>query len=72
MQGKVNLDLLFCLDDKGFSLDELVYRLKEVFENNGFSKLLELILRFTAENIYLKSLTGDVSWECCDTPRYTF
>ena len=70
MQGKVNLDLLFCLDDKGFSLDELVYRLKELFENNGFTRMLELILSFTAENIYLKSLTGDVSWECCDTPRY--
>ena len=39
MQGKVNLDLLFCLDDKGFSLDELVYRLKELFENNGFTRI---------------------------------
>ena len=35
MQGKCNLDLSFCLAEDGFSLDELVYKLGELFEKNA-------------------------------------
>ena len=70
MQGNINLDLQFCLGDKGYSLDELVFKLKELFENKGFNKLLELIVRFTGENIYLKTISGVLNWNCCGSPRY--
>ena len=37
MQGKINLDLSFRLADNGFSLDELVMKLGELFENKGYA-----------------------------------
>ena len=49
MQGKCNLDLSFCLSDNGFSLDELVFKLGDLFEKKAFSELLRLILMLTQE-----------------------
>jgi hypothetical protein len=38
MQEKCNLDLMFCLADNGFSLDELVFKLGKLFEKKVFCK----------------------------------
>ncbi len=49
MQGKITSDLSFCLAENGFSLDELVFKLRELFENKAFSELLRLILQLVQE-----------------------
>jgi len=49
MQGKCNLDLSFCLAGDGFSLDELVFKLGELFEKKAFNELLRLILMLVQE-----------------------
>jgi len=66
MQGKCNLDLSFCLADDGFSLDELVFKLGELFEKKAFNELLRLILMLTQEvllnRIYHKK---NPPFSCC-------
>jgi hypothetical protein len=67
MQGKCNLDLSFCLADNGFSLDELVFRLGELFEKKAFNELLRLILMLVQEVLISRIFTGKkVPFECCD------
>jgi hypothetical protein len=66
MQGKITSDLRFCLAENGFSLDELVFKLKELFENKAFSDLLRLILLLVQERLWTQILTGkDSAVKCC-------
>ena len=52
IQSKITSDLSFCLAENGFSLDELVFKLKEFFENKTFSELLQLILQLVQECLF--------------------
>ena len=45
MQGKISMDLSFCQSEQGFSLDELVLKLADVYERKAFAELLKLILQ---------------------------
>lgn len=66
MQGKCNLDLSFCLADNGFSLDELVFRLGELFEKKAFNELLRLILMLVQEVLIYRMFSGKkLPFECC-------
>ena len=35
MQGKISMDLSFCQSEEGFSLDELVSKLADVYERKA-------------------------------------
>ena len=39
MQGKISMDLSFCQSETGFSLDELVTKLADVYERKAFAEL---------------------------------
>lgn len=66
MQGKSNLDLSFCLADNGFSLDELVFRLGELFEKKAFNELLRLILLLVQEVLINRLFSGkELPFTCC-------
>ena len=54
MQHTVNASLLVCLSEKGFSLDELVFRIKTVFERQAFGEILRTILLLVEETLKLK------------------
>jgi len=41
------MDLLVCQSENGFSLDELVKKLSDAYENKPFSELLRTILMLT-------------------------
>lgn len=45
MQGKISMDLSFCQSETGFSLDELVVKLGDVYERKAFGELLKMILQ---------------------------
>jgi hypothetical protein len=45
MQEKITLDLSYCLAETGFSLDELIVKLSDLFKKKAFSELLKLILQ---------------------------
>lgn len=58
MQHKVTSSLFVCLSENGFSLDELVYRMKDLFEKNAFGELLRHILLLVDEVLRLKVMQG--------------
>ena len=66
MQQHINFGLLVSLSNDGFSLDELVLRVHEVFEAKGFPGVLSLILEVVDEALSL-ALSGwpqPVAVEC--------
>lgn len=72
MQGKITSDLSFCLAENGFSLDELVFKLKELFENKAFSELLRLILQLVQECLMQRMFAGKtLAVKCCNESNFT-
>ena len=67
MQGKISMDLSFCQSDTGFSLDELVTKLEDVYERKAFAELLKMILQMIQEILIHRLLRGRLdSLKCCD------
>ncbi len=65
MQHTVNASLLVCLSEKGFSLDELVWRLRELFERQAHAEILRTILLLVEETLKLKVMKqADVPVAC--------
>ena len=58
MQGKISMDLSFCQSEEGFSLDELVSKLADVYERKAFSELLKMILQMVQEIQMYRILHG--------------
>ena len=72
MQHTVNASLLVCLSEKGFSLDELVRRLRELFERQAHGEILRTILLLVEEALKLKVMRqAEVPVACdCGHARY--
>ena len=51
MQNIITMEVLSATSEKGFSLDELVFKTKELFENEGLAGFVGLILRLADERI---------------------
>jgi hypothetical protein len=67
MQGKISMDLSFCQSENGFSLDELVLKLADVYERKAFSELLKMILQMVQEILMYRILnTKTNAMKCCD------
>jgi hypothetical protein len=70
MQGKITSDLSFCLSDDGFSLDELVVKLSEVYDRKGLADLLTLILLLAQDVLLNRIASGKASgMGCCPDGR---
>jgi hypothetical protein len=75
MQHTLQLDVAACLAEDGFSLDELVIKIRELFETEGMAGLIGLILRLTDELICRRLVSGEkliASKPCCEHPRYGY
>ena len=75
MQDTIQLDLVSCLSEDGFSLDELVIRTRELFEREGMAGVIGLILRLAGEWICQRLVRGEGPpglRPCCEHPRYTY
>ena len=70
MQVKLNSAIWCCLSESGFSLDEMVIRLKELFEKEGFPGILKLIIGVVQEKLIADTVSGLRPWGCCDSPEY--
>jgi transposase-like protein len=72
MQQHINFDLLVSLSESGFSLDELIFKLGEIFQDKGFGGIVCLILNLVDEALCLRlmrkdrALLGDVFKPCCE------
>ena len=58
MQTKVSTDLVFFTSDETFSLDELVLRLKNLFENHAYCSILHAFVDFFQGSLISKAATG--------------
>ena len=66
MQGKISMELSFCQAETGFSLDELVEKLADVFERKAFAELLKMILQLVQEILMCRIFSGKVdAMKCC-------
>jgi hypothetical protein len=75
MQHTIQLDVVSCLSEEGFSLDELVVRVRELFEREGMAGMIGLILRLVDELICRRLVEGEGPWRarlCCEHPRYVY
>ena len=71
MQYKVNTSLWCSLSESGFSLDELVLKLQELFSSEGFSGMLKLLLDLVQERLIIESIsTNKRTWCSCGKPHY--
>jgi len=74
MQHTMYLEVLGCLSEKGFSLDELVVKTKEVFEQDGMAGFVALLLMLTDADLYqrivIQKKAKEYGGNCCDSPCY--
>jgi hypothetical protein len=75
MQHTIQLNVVSCLSEDGFSLDELVIKTRELFEKEGMAGMIGLLLRLVDERICRGLIDRKGSWRpklCCDQSRYTY
>ena len=66
MQDKISMDLSFCQSEIGFSLDELVTKLADVYERKAFAELLKMILQMVQAILIYRLLHGKQdALKCC-------
>lgn len=73
MQRTLSLGLVACLSEKEFSLDELVMRVKDLFEQEGMAGVVALVLALFEEELVLRLVRGGEGWRpkpCCGKVKY--
>jgi len=73
VQNVLYLELVSHFSDKGFSLDELVFKTRQLFEREGMAGVVELILSLLDEKLALDLYLNRGPWRpapCCSHPRY--
>jgi hypothetical protein len=73
MQNIISLEIVSATSETGFSLDELVVKAKELFEQKGMPGFLGLALSLIDEIICLRLIHGQGKWTpapCCGESRY--
>lgn len=74
MQNTLYIEIIGCVSEEGFSLDELVIRVKQLFEQEGMAGVIGVLLALFDEYLCLKKLVrGEKGWKpqaCCSSPRY--
>ena len=73
MQNIITLEVLSTISENVFSLDELVFRTKELFEKEGLAGFVGLILQLADERICMNMVQGKIKHteqSCCSNPQY--
>lgn len=73
MNGIITMDILSATSENGFSLDELVYKTRDLFETKGMAGFVGLILEIVDEHlstgIARKTIAPNFN-TCCLNPHY--
>lgn len=75
VQNTLYIEIVGSLSEKGFSLDELVIKTKELFEKEGMAGFVGLLLSLFDEHISLsmvRGVSGCGIERCCSNSRYEF
>lgn len=73
MQNTLYIEIMGSMSEKGFSLDELVMKVKHLFETKAMAKVVELFLTLMDEHLSWKLVKGGGGWKpdpCCSDPRH--
>jgi hypothetical protein len=73
MQNIIAMEVLSATSETGFSLNELVFRTKELFEKEGMAGFVGLILQLNDEIICMNMVKGKTKHNkqpCCSNPRF--
>jgi len=73
MQYTTQIEVLATLGEQGFTLDELVYCTRELFEREGMAGLIGLWLELVDEVLFIRLVQGAKGWRppaCCEEPSY--
>jgi hypothetical protein len=73
MKRTIALEVASALSEKGFSLDELVFRAQELFEKEGIAGFVALLLELVDEGLNVELVQGKAQWKpkaCCEDPCY--
>ncbi|AQQ08586.1 hypothetical protein L21SP3_01583 [Sedimentisphaera cyanobacteriorum] len=75
MQNIISLELISATSENGFSLDELVFRTKELFETEAMAGFVSLILQLIDERICMNIVQGksdNTGQSCCCNERFEY
>jgi hypothetical protein len=75
VQNILSMEIVGSLSENGFSLDELVLKTKQLFEQQGMSGFVALMLSLMDEHLCLRLVCGKSLYRgkrCCCNPRYEF
>jgi hypothetical protein len=73
MQNIIAMEVLSATSEQSFSLDELVFKTKKLFETEGMAGFVGLILQLVDERICINMVQGKIKHNqhsCCSNPRY--
>lgn len=73
MQNSIQMELLNATAEKGFSLDELVFKLRELMQEKGMPGIVGFILNIIDESLCINICQGNSIWTpdpCCESPDY--
>ena len=65
MRNKITMEMSICQAENGFSLDELVKKLSDAFENKAFAEILKMNLQLTQEVLLYRIFNNSSSQKCC-------
>lgn len=75
MQNTLYIELMGSTSEKGFSLDELVIKVKELFETKAMAKVVGLLLTLVDEHLCWRVVHEKKGWRpdpCCGKVSYAF
>ena len=65
MHSKTTTEISICQAENGFSLDELVKKVADAFENKAFAEILKMNLQLTQEVLMHRIFNNSSSQKCC-------
>ena len=64
MHNKITTEMSICQAENGFSLEELVKKLADAFENKAFADILKMNLQLTQEVLMHRIFNNSSSQQC--------
>ena len=71
MRSKITMEMSICQAENGFSLDELVKKFADAFENKAFADILKMNLQLTQEVLMHQIFNGKSNQQCCSDGHLT-
>ena len=71
MRNKITLEMSICQAENGFSLDELVKKVADSYENKAFADILKMNLQLTQEVLMYRIFNDKSNMQCCSDGHLT-